>query len=235
MALRAYISSACVTIVASLAISIEAHATITIYSSQAAFDAAFPGAQVINFASLTPTMGSYTEFPGATTSLDGDTFVGNQTLFALAQSFNENYGATFLSSQSAGATPADLTIDAPGAMAIGFDYGSYGTFPLGVTATLSTGDQFTIPDADDTAQFVGFSSSGTPIHSITMSGLYADGEGPGTVIDLVDVSQVPSPAPEPTAWGLMVLGLGVLGAGLRNSRRNSATPPSDNSRGAAMV
>jgi MYXO-CTERM domain-containing protein len=56
-----------------------------------------------------------------------------------------------------------------------------------------------------------------------LSGLSNGGFGPGTVIDVIDVSQVAaSPTPEPSTWSLAILGVGLLGAGLRHGRRRSA-------------
>ena len=204
-----------------------AAAALTFYDSQAAFDAAYPGEAHTDFSSLTsltePT-GIY-EFPGAQASVGGDTFVANQYLFALIPAaVGSPYSVTFLSSQSEGPQTNFLSISTHAADAFGIDIGSYGTFPLTVTATLNTGESFQM-DVDDTPQFIGFASSLGPITSIHLSGLFDDGEAGATVIDLLDVSQedvVTAPTPEPSAWLLMLTGLGFLGAAVR---RQSARRP----------
>lgn len=207
-----------------------ARAALTFYDSQAAFDAAFPGDAHIGFTSLTTTPGAAVVLPGATTTVGGDTFSSNSTLLALVDSDPGpgpygNYLTTFLSSQSIGAANDVLTITTPGVTALGFDYGSYITFPLTLTVTVSTGDAFSLTNAFDSPQFIGFSAGGAAITSVSLSGVFAQGQFGGTVIDLIDVSQSggappppPPPAPEPAEWALMVVGFGLLGAQLRGRR-----------------
>jgi hypothetical protein len=209
--------------------STAARAAVTFYGSQAAFDAAFPGDTHIGFTSLAPATGDSVVLPGATTTIGGDTFSSNSTLLALADSDPGpgpygDYKTTFISSQSIGAANNVLTITTPGVTALGFDYGSYVTFPLTLTLTLNTGQTFSPADAFDSPQFIGFSSGGATITSITLSGVFAQGQLGGTVIDLIDVSQAgsapppPPPMPEPADWALMLLGFGVTGASLRRRR-----------------
>jgi hypothetical protein len=205
-----------------------AAAALTFYYSQSSFDAAFPGDSHTDFSSLTALTqpsGIYM-FPGATAVVGEDKFTANQSLFALAPaSVGAPYAVTFLSSQSQGAQTNFFRIGTPSANAVGFDYGSYGTFPLTVTATLNTGESFQI-EPYDTPQFIGVASSMGPITSIQLSGLFEQGQGAGTVIDLLDMSQsdapAPAPTPEPATWALLLSGLGLVGAGLRTSRRKLA-------------
>ena len=81
------------------------------------------------------------------------------------------------------------------------------------TLTLNTGDVFVI-NPDEPATFIGFTST-TPITdiSITYPGGYA--------FDLVNVS-VLGAVPEPSAWAMMLLGLGGLGAAMRSRGRSAA-------------
>jgi hypothetical protein len=200
-----------------------AAATLTFYDSQSSFDAAFPGDSHTDFSSLTgltQPSGIYT-FPGATAVVGEDKFTANQYLLALTPAaVGAPYAVTFLSSQSQGSEANFFRIGTPSANAFGFDFGSYGAFPL--TVTLNTGESFQI-EPYDTPQFIGFASSLGPITSIQLTGLFEQGQGAGTVIDLLDVSQsdatAPAQTPEPATWALMLSGLGMAGAGLRASRR----------------
>ena len=206
-----------------------AAAALTFYDSQSSFDAAFPGDTHTDFSSLTALTqpsGIYT-FPGAKAVVGGDEFTANQYLFALTpEAVGAPYAVTFLSSQSEGDRANFFDISLPSAKAFGFDFGSYGTFPLTVTATLNTGESFQI-EPYDTPQFIGFASSLGPITTIQLTGLFEQGQGQGTVIDLLDVSQsavaATTPIPEPATWALLLSGFGMIGAGFRTARRQPAT------------
>jgi hypothetical protein len=230
---RPHLSVLLAALTSSLFATTAAEAAITFYDTQAAFDAAFPGDTHIDFTSLTPATGTSQVLPGGKVVVGGDTIFADHTLLALADSDPGpgpygDYKTTFLSAQSIGDELDQITIETPGATALGFDYGSYADFPdFTLTVTLSTGESFTPPEPSDTAQFIGFSSGGTPITSVKISGVYAQGQLGGSVIDLIDISQagvtVPPPVPEPAEWALMLLGFGLIGATLR--RRQTAARP----------
>ena len=204
-------------------------AALTFYNSQAAFDAAFPGDTHTDFSSLTAltTATGYYQFPGGTVTVGTDHFASNQPLFALDPSrVGAPYPNTFLSAQSPQGARDFLHISTPAAIAFGFDFGSYGPSPVTVTVQLNTGESFDI-QADDTAQFIGFTSSLGRITSIQLSGIFGGGQGPATVIDLVDVTQLAAPAapptPEPSSWALMIFGLGMIGGAIRVRRGFAAS------------
>ncbi len=214
----------------SLFATTAANAALTFYDTQAAFDAAFPGDTHIGFTSLTPTSGTSQVLPGGKVVVGGDTIFADHTLLALADSNPGpgpygDYKTTFLSAQSIDDELDLIGISAPGVTALGFDYGSYADFPdFNLTVTLSTGQSFTPLEPSDTARFIGFSSGGTPITSVKISGVFAQGQFGGSVIDLIDISQagstLPPPVPEPAEWALMLIGFGLIGA---NLRRRQAT------------
>jgi hypothetical protein len=195
-----------------------ADAAITFYSTPAEFNASFTDIQTTNFSSLTPVpFTGYTEFPGAQVTVGSDTFRASSSLFALFGCCGHgSYGVTFLSAQTVGPGPSSLRIATPGVTAIAFDYGNYFFPPEPITVTLNTGDQFTIPDADDNSEFIGFSSTVT-FYTITLSTM-AVSFPQGTTLDLLDVEQVPAaPTPEPGTWALILLGVCLLGLSLRRT------------------
>lgn len=200
-----------------------AAAAVTLYDSLAAFQAAFPVSDQITFNSEPVNNQGYYGFPGATTSLGGDTFTANAYLNALdANQGYGSYGAIFLSAQTVGAANAVLQIRTPGLFAIGFDYGDYFFAPQTFTVTLSTGDQVVLPTAQTTAQFVGFASSDpiTDLKIVSPASSYPA----GAVLDVIDLYQVPSatsPTPEPADWILVLTGLALAGGAARESRVRS--------------
>lgn len=202
--------------------AMPAGAAITTYSTQAAFDAAFPAETNINFDSIAPASGNtYLGDPGST-SVGGDTFSTSNLLFVISALPTDGpYGSTFLTAQTSSAIEGDFTIKTHGVTAIGFNYGAYvlGATPL--TATLNTGETFNLGDPTGVAQFIGLSSSGAPIQSITLSGI--DTDAPGTVIDLINVSQAGG-VPEPATWAMMLVGIGGIGGVMRSRRRWAALP-----------
>lgn len=95
------------------------------------------------------------------------------------------------------------------------DYSGSGHDTLTLTVAGSTGTTVTQPNA--VTGFLGFVSS-TPITSITVTGMTRE-----DFIDFIDgsfVTGVTSAVPETSSWALMVLGVGLIGAGARKSRRS---------------
>jgi hypothetical protein len=195
----------------------SAHAAVTVYNSQAGFDAAVPTAVTFGFhagGSLqldpNPLTKKTVTFVDDVTPLDIATG-GSPLLFTVPHSATPAYGKDFLSYENT-QTGILGEIESAGTLAIGFSYGSY--VPIGpATLTLNTGDVFVI-NPDVPATFIGFTST-TPITdiSITYPGGYA--------FDLVNVS-VLGAVPEPSAWAMMLLGLGGLGAAMRSRGRSAA-------------
>ena len=130
------------------------------------------------------------------------------------------YGAQYFSGQSPNANPSDVVVTLAGTQAIAFKYGAYGTTTgTPITITLSTGGVYTQllpPNIGDT-NFLGFVST-TPITKITLATVANVASPPPYAysLDIVNFT-LASPVPEPAAWVLALLGVGVLG--LRKGQR----------------
>jgi hypothetical protein len=195
----------------------SAHAAVTVYNSQAAFNAAAPGATTFGFNAggglvLNPNPLSLhgLMFKDEVTAQDMATG-GFPLLFTVSKTLTPTYGKDFLSYEN---TQPGIIGDilSGGTTAIGFTYGSFVSTGGGVTVTLNTGDSFAITPTS-TAAFLGFTST-TPITSISM-----DYPG-GFALDLTSVSVLG--VPEPSTWAMMLLGFGGLGAAMRVRRRSPA-------------
>jgi hypothetical protein len=195
----------------------SADAAVTMYSSQAAFDAAVPTASTFGFNaggvfSLEPNPVKMhgLSFRDDATAADAATG-GVPLLFLVDTGDTPTYGVDFLTYQNT--QPGIIAnVLSKGATAIGFTFGSY--LPTGdATLTLSTGDSFTISPSS-TATFIGFTST-TPITSVSVD--YPN----SYAFDLTSVSVLGS-VPEPASWALMLIGIGGLGAAMRNRRRSPA-------------
>lgn len=201
------------------AVAGSAQAGVTMYSTQAAFDTAAPGATTFGF-----NAGGAFHFGPNPRSSHGLTFTDNVTAADIATGgapmlilvpavATPTYGVDFLSYQNT-QTGISGDILSSGTTAIGFSYGTY-VDPGPATVTLSTGDSFAIAPTT-TAAFIGFTST-TPITSVTID--FPDPHG--FSFDLTSVS-VLGGVPEPSAWAMMLLGLGGLGAVMRRRRSAAA-------------
>jgi len=196
---------------ASLSIANSAFASVIEYTSQSAFDAANPTAETYGF-----NAGGEISFVPDSSTFNGVTFTDEATaadatysevpLLALIDSDdNPTYGVDFLSFENQNPNIGGV-INPTGTTFFGFDYGSFLDVGGEATLTLNTGDSFTITPSS-TESFIGFSSS-TPITSITID--YPD----GYAFDIASYSTT-SAAPEPAAWLMMLIGVGVVGASMR--------------------
>jgi hypothetical protein len=189
----------------------SAMAQVTEYTSQSAFDTANPTAVAYSFYAG----GVITPLDNPST-FNGVTFTDNTTaadlsnsevplMFLVDENDVSNYGADFLSFQNEN-TDISGVINPVGTYFFGFNYGSYIPIDGDATLTVNSDQVYTItPTA--TEGFIGFSST-APITSITID--YPD----SYAFDIVSYSTVSS-APEPAAWLMMVIGVGVVGAALR--------------------
>ncbi len=196
-----------------------AYALDAIYTSEAAFDAAVPGAATYAFdEGNTPS--HYHSIPSPST-IDGFEFTDEVTpsdlaagqgqvplMFLIGAASTPTYGSDFLSFQNEH-TDVLGRIGNLGE-AFGFDYGSYISTGGPATVTLADGTSFVITPTS-TEAFLGFTSS-SPIGSLTI-----DYPG-GYAFDVIGLSGTATPAPEPAAWALMLIGMGGLGATLRRRR-----------------
>lgn len=118
------------------------------------------------------------------------------------------------------------------------------TLPAGLLLPPGVTDNPSIPDLVFTYIGPDFQTSGGPFGSDTnFNGLSAksiygnsalgsfsadavknDGPETGTTTYNVGSVGVPSAVPEPASWAMMLFGIGLIGAGLRTSRRQNAIP-----------
>jgi hypothetical protein len=197
-----------------------ANATITTFTSRAAFDAASGPQTTITFGSVAPAAAAnFYGNPGAV-SVGPDSFTTNDPdslLFAISGSPDDgDYGVPYLSAQSDCDCAVNLSIATPGVTAFGFDFGGR-FFPATPLFATVNGETFNLGAEINAGQFFGLISSGPTIDSVL---LFGHGDG-GTDIDLLDVIQSSAAVPEPASWALMLLGLGGLGAVIRGSRRRT--------------
>ena len=199
------------------AIAGSADASVTLYTSQSAFNAAAPAASTFGFnaggaISVAPnplaSHGlSFKDDLTAADILNG----GVPLLFLIDAADNPTYGQDFLSYQN-NLFGNLAEIDSAGTSAIGFSYGSY--IPTGdATVTLNTGDSFLISPSS-TPAFIGFIST-SRITSVLI-------DYPASFdLDLLSVSSVSAAVPELSTWAMMLIGFGGLGAMARSRRRRA--------------
>jgi hypothetical protein len=207
------------TSVSLLAAAGSASAQVTVYTSQSAFDSAVSDVSTAGFM----TDGNL-DVESNPVTLDGFTFTsgvtaadvgagGSPIIFLIPAASTPTYGTDFLSFQNT-QTGILGQISTGGTDAFGFTYGSYVSTGDAATLTLSTGDSYTITPTS-TAQFIGFTND-TPITSVSLD--YPSGYS-------LDIVSVASAAPEPSAWLLLIAGVGGIGLGLRRTNKSGDLRP----------
>ena len=194
--------------------------SVSVYNTAASFAAAVSGAVTYGF--------NGTPLPPVTGLLFGPQTVAGVTFNSTGFAFllrlgsgSTTYGAQFFSGQSPNANPSDVVVTLAGTQAIAFKYGAYATTTgTPITVTLSTGDVYTQllpPIAGTDTNFLGFVST-TPITKITLATVANVASPPPIAysLDIVNFT-LASPVPEPAAWVLGLLGVGLLG--LRKGQR----------------
>ena len=214
--------------------SASASAAVTVYTNQAAFNAAVSGAASYGFAGIAPTNSPNpgNNFIVINPTVNGVTFTSttaNGAPFVIDTSSNSVYGVPFFSGQgNAENIPANnVTVTLPGYGAFGFTYGSYISSAETYSATLNTGDVFNFSTGatNGTPQFIGFVSD-TPLTSASLTSTAGpndltpggNNQGYGYAFDIINFS-LGSPTagavPEPATWAMMLLGFGMVGFAMR--------------------
>ena len=190
-------------------------AALTIYTSQASFDAAVTSETTFGFdegnsanhfhVTANPYLQSGISFTDNVTAADIATG-GVPILFLIGSATTATYGVDFLSFQNTQVgISADIT--SLGVTALGFNYASY--IVSGPATVSVNGGSSTAIAVTGTPSFIGFTSA-TPITSLNI--IFPGGYS----FDLTSVSfGVAAAVPEPATWGLLVIGFGLVGAAAR--------------------
>ena len=210
-----------ISILALVCSAAPAWSTVTEFTSLAAFDAAISSETTYNFQGIAPKPPGYL---GGPQTVGGVTFTAPGSAAFVIDGFYQPPpfgGAPFFSGQGPGLNsdqvligPSNVTATLAGVTAIGFFYGPGDDAGGAITATLSTGDVFTlaVPVPYNIALFVGFTST-TPITSVAFTE-----QGFGMDIIQFELGTAVSPVPEPAT--MLLLGLGMVGlAGVRRFKK----------------
>ena len=188
-------------------IAAPALASVTPFTSAAAFDAANPGATNLDFTGY-PEM--FYGSPG--TFSDGGVQIGsNDNLFT--RDGNAYGTGGYITAQ--GQSPTVVSFDLPHAVdSFGFDYYSSTPFTLSENGNVTPfGSVETFPSLD----FAGISDT-TPFSKVTLNV-----SGFGIDFDNLRIGRVAA-LPEPSTWLMMILGFGFIGWAIRRHTLPAASP-----------
>jgi hypothetical protein len=206
--------------VAALAIALatltvgSAKASVTEFTSNAAFDAAGTIVQTTNFDAYSAST------PVANPFSVGDlTFTSGENVIVTPDAGYSNT-RNLLAYDSW--SPMSGTIDAAGYDLFGFDLGMLGqTSDVTLTLTTNLGSYALGPiatiNASQGLQFLGFEASAGEYFTGFALASTASMSAPGTTDFELGVAGVP----EPDAWALMIMGFGCVGTALRSRRRTA--------------
>lgn len=188
----------------------SAWAAPTIYTSQAAFNAATSGDTLYGFpftvySDLSP---SYTNGPVTFTS-------------SKLHAYNDAYGKPYISDNDFGGKSGNTFTIASTTSALGLFLGSY--FGKASYSYLVNGvaGSFTVPARNDTT-FLGFTSSSGPVSVVfNVAGGNDSSNNELDVPQFIAGSAIVGGVPEPATWAMMLFGFGGIGFAMRRRPRNA--------------
>jgi hypothetical protein len=193
---------------------------LTLYTSQAAYNAATTGNTTVNFNGIAPANSFVMKPvpPGVTVNSINftiDTTKSNGMLFVVDAGFSNNFfGATVLDSQFSTATNDNILITLPTAVtAAAFNFGS--SAGLNVNFLFSNGATTTVTTTAEKIQFLGVTSS-TPFTTIELSQAETGTAG----LALQNFTEGIA-APEPSSLSMLAIGV-LAAAGYHRFRRRTS-------------
>jgi hypothetical protein len=199
-----------------------AKAAVTSYTSLAAFNAATTGNVAYNFEGIAPING----LVGGGKTVAGVSFSGSVGALVFDANAKNgggenyaNYGVSFFDAQ--GTPPVTINVGLAGRTALGFYYGSYAQHDTPVTATLSTGNIFTLantPLAQGVAvNFIGFASDSANITSVAFVTPGFDGVAVLDITGFILANKAVGNVPLPSTMLLMSVSGLLLGKKYRKA------------------
>lgn len=193
----------------SLMFASPATAAVTVYNNLASFTGALSSSQTVDFNSLGNGFYGGPGFGGVGQVTAGGVTVTTTTSFLFSQANNAYGTGTNLSAQQFSPTSVNVLLGSP-ITAFGFNYSTRTPVTIAVGGHLLSANSSPFPNLG----FIGFTAD-SPFSNLSIS-------VPGDGIDLDNftfgVATPIAAVPEPSTWGIMIVGFGMVGMAARRRK-----------------